>query len=346
MELNRESNDVRVTGARADGIATALTGIEARAAIITAPGKVQLSRIKVPNPKAGQVRVRVEGCGVCASNLPVWQGQPWFQYPFEPGTPGHEAWGFVESVGPNVSEVEVGDRVSMLSAHGYAEYDVARADEVIQLPPSMNNRPFPGEPLGCAMNIFRRAAIVADQTVAIVGTGFLGILLTALASASGARVIAISRRPFALEIAGQFGAARTIQFDSDHSRTVRDVMDITHGRGCDCVIEAVGKQQALDLATELTRESGRLVIAGYHQDGPRQVNMQLWNWRALELVNAHERDRRINVEGMAQAVGAIQSGLLNPYPLYTHLFGLEELPEAFAAAVQRPNGFLKALIII
>jgi len=54
------------------------------------------------------------------------------------------------------------------------------------------------------------------------------------------------------------------------------------------VIEAAGQQWPLDLATELTRERGRLIIAGYHQDGPRQINMQLWNWRGLDVINAHE----------------------------------------------------------
>ena len=63
------------------------------------------------------------------------------------------------------------------------------------------------------MNVFRRSDIAAGQTVAIVGIGFLGALLTQLAAAAGARVIALSRRPFALEVARQCGAAATIALD-------------------------------------------------------------------------------------------------------------------------------------
>jgi NADPH:quinone reductase len=90
---------------------------------------------------------------------------------------------------------------------------------------------------------------------------------------------------------------------------------------------------------------GRLVIAGYHQDGPRQVNLQLWNWRGLDVINAHERDPQIYLQGMAKAVEAVTSGFLKPAPLYTHRFSLAHLGEALELAAQRPNGFMKALVM-
>ena len=77
--------------------------------------------------------------------------------------------------------------------------------------------------------------------------------------------------------------------------------ELTGGSFCDRVIEAVGKQWPLDLAGEITRERGRLIIAGYHQDGPRQVNMWLWNWRGLDVINAHERDPKIYMQGRNRA---------------------------------------------
>jgi threonine dehydrogenase-like Zn-dependent dehydrogenase len=202
---------------------------------------------------------------------------------------------------------------------------------------------FPGEPLGCAMNIFRRSRIEAGQTVAIVGIGFLGAILTKLASAAGARVIAISRRPYSLAVARSMGAAETLAID-DGKRVVEQVSALTGGALCDRVIEAVGKQQALDLAAELTRERGLLVIAGYHQDGPRQVNMWLWNWRGLDVINAHERDPNIYVAGIRDAVDAVAAGRLNPAPLCTHSYPLTRLDEALNATRDRPDGFLKALV--
>src|SRR3954470_23762946 len=104
-----------------------------RAAVITAPGQVSVREVPTPIPAAGEVRVRIKGCGVCASNVPPWEGREWFQYPFAPGQLGHEAWGVVDALGDGVIEFEVGQRVAMLSNHAFAEYDVAPIDSVVSI---------------------------------------------------------------------------------------------------------------------------------------------------------------------------------------------------------------------
>jgi D-arabinose 1-dehydrogenase-like Zn-dependent alcohol dehydrogenase len=152
-----------------------------RAAVVAGPGEIRFDETPLPEPGPGQVRVRLEGCGVCGSNVPVWQGRPWFEYPLQPGAPGHEGWGVVDAVGPGVTNVGEGDRVAALSYHAYAEYDVADADSVVKLPPELDGVPFPGEPLGCAVNVFRRSDVQSGQTVAVVGVGFLGAQLVRLA---------------------------------------------------------------------------------------------------------------------------------------------------------------------
>ncbi|MGH9769149.1 MAG: MDR/zinc-dependent alcohol dehydrogenase-like family protein [Blastocatellia bacterium] len=314
-----------------------------RAAVIAGPRKVEISEAVMPEPSAHEIRVRVEGCGVCASNIPLWEGRNWFNYPRDAGAPGREAWGRVDAVGCEVKNLSPGDPITMLSYHGFAEYDLARADEVVRLPRSFTGNPFPGAALACAMNVFRRAGIKPGQTVAIIGVGFLGALLTQLAARAGARVIAISRRPYALKIARECGAAEVIEMNG-HKRIIEEVVELTSGAGCDRVIEAVGEQWPLDLASELTRERGRLVIAGYHQDGSRQVNIQLWNWRGLDVINAHDRDPRVYVAAMREAIDAIAEGSLNPGPLYTHTFKLNQIGQAMEMARSRPDGFLKALV--
>jgi threonine dehydrogenase-like Zn-dependent dehydrogenase len=315
-----------------------------RAAIIAGPKQTEIEHVAIPEPGPGEVRVRLEGSGVCGSNLPAWEGRPWFQYPTEPGSPGHEGWGIIDAIGDSVTGLSIGDRVAALSYRAYAEYDLAQAHAVVPLPQTLAGRFFPGEPLGCAINIYRRSGIEVGQTVVIVGIGFLGAVLTRLASRAGARVIAISRRPFALEIAQDMGADVVMPLD-DHQRIVKNVEQLTRGQGADRVIEAVGSQWPLDLAAELTRVRGRLIIAGYHQDGPRQVNMQLWNWRGIDVVNAHERETSVYIEGIRGAVEAVSSGLLNPARLYTHTFPLSELDHAFRLMQERPDGFLKALVL-
>jgi len=314
-----------------------------RAAVVEGPGRLKIERVARPEPGPGQVRVKLEGCGVCASNLTPWEGPEWMQFPTEPGALGHEGWGVVDSVGEGVEDIAAGDRVAALSFRSYGEYDLADAGAVVKLPASLAGKPFPGEPLGCAMNIFRRADVRAGQTVAIVGIGFLGAILTRLASEAGARVIAISRRPFSLDVARRFGADEVIPMD-DHWAIIERVKALTGGRLCERAIEAVGKQWPLDLAGELVGDGGKLIVAGYHQDGPRQVNMQMWNWKGIDVVNAHERDPEVAMRGIREAVEAVASGRLDPGSLYTHTYPLERLDEALDATRDRPDGFLKALV--
>ncbi len=202
-----------------------------------------------------RVRIRLEGCGVCASNLGPWAGPDWMQFPTEPGGLGHEGWGVIDAVGPDVTSVKRGERVAALSHKAYAEFDIASADAVVPLPEALAGKPFPGEPLGCAMNIFRRSAIKAGDTVAIIGIGFLGALLTQLCVDAGARVIAISRRPFSLDLARRCGAGDVIEM-RDHWDIIEKMRALTDGRFADVVIEAVGKQWPLDLAGELTANAG------------------------------------------------------------------------------------------
>ncbi|HEX8555607.1 MAG TPA: zinc-binding dehydrogenase [Sphingomonas sp.] len=313
-----------------------------QAAVLTGPSDMRIETVARPVPGAGQVRVRLEGCGVCASNIEPYEGQPWSSFPGAPGGMGHEGWGVVDAIGDAVTTVSVGQRVAMLSGNSFAEYDVADADALVVLPDTIGG-PFPGEPLGCAMNIFRRADIRSGQTVAIVGIGFLGAILTRLTTDSGARVIAISRRESSLDLARQFGAAETLPMH-DHHAIIARAGELTGGAMCERVIEAVGKQWPLDLAGAIVGFGGRLVIAGYHQDGPRQVNMQDWNWKGIDVANAHEREPAVQMRGLREAIDAVASGRIDPSVLYTHRYPLARVGEAIEATRDKPDGFVKALI--
>ncbi|MFC7704833.1 zinc-binding dehydrogenase [Plastorhodobacter daqingensis] len=313
------------------------------AAVLSAPGEIRIIETPLPEPGPHEVRVRLEGCGVCASNLGPWAGPDWMEYPTAPGAMGHEGWGVIDALGAQVVGLRPGQRVAILSQNAYATHDIAPANAVVPLPPALDGQPFPGEPLGCAMNIFARAAIRPGQSVAIIGVGFLGALLVQLAAQAGAQVIAISRRQSSLDLAARMGAAHLVPMQ-DHWDIIDQTRDLTGGQFCDCVIECVGKQWPLDLAAELVRERGRLVIAGYHQDGPRQVNMQLWNWRGIDVINAHERDPAVYIDGMRAAVEAVVAGRLTPAPLYSRAYPLSRLDEALDDTRDKPGAFVKAWI--
>ena len=320
--------------------AAAPAGLAAR---VEGPGRVGMVDLVLRAPEDDQVRVRVEGCGVCASNLGPWSGPDWMDFPTEPGGLGHEGWGTVEAVGSRVAELRPGQRVAFLGQNSYASHDIVNGPDVVLLPPDLDGVPFPGEAFACAMNILRRSAIRPGDRVAIVGIGFLGATLTRLAAARASEVFAVSRREEALRLAREMGAVRTFRAD-EPGDVVSEIRGVTHGRLCDVVIEAVGKQGPLDLAGELVAEGGRLVIAGYHQDGPRRINMQQWNWRGIDVVNAHERSAEAYREGLREAVDAAVSGRLDPRALVTHGYPLDRLGDALDATRDKPEGFVKAYV--
>ena len=83
------------------------------------------------------------------------------------------------------------------------------------------------------------------------------------------------------------------------------------------------------------------MIAGYHQDGPRQVNMQLWNWRGLDVINAHERDPAVYVQGIREAVEAVAAGRLDPAALHPPLSARAAGRSAWTPRATARTGSLK-----
>ncbi len=314
-----------------------------KASVISSPKHIDIIDTPVPEPEKDEVLVKLNGTGVCISNLPVWEGRPWFNYPFEPGAPGHEGYGTVELTGEGVDDFSRGDRVAVLSYHAYAEYDKIDKSNVVKLPSDFNNSPFPGEPLACAVNILNRSDIKAGQAVVVIGSGFIGCLLIQLLKAAGADVIAVSQRKSSLEFAEKSGADYLVKFGEiwEVAKKIKELAP----EGVQRVIEATGAQRSLDLATEIISEYGKLIIAGYHQDGMRSIKMQQWNWKAIDVINAHERNPQVYIDGLKEAIRKTQEGILRPHELITHSFGIDDINRAFEMLHQKPEGFLKGVIL-
>ena len=244
--------------------------------------------------------------------------------PLAPGELGHEGWGRMDALGPGRSQFKIGDRVAMLSYRAYAEYDIAPERTWYRPAGSSTQMPFPGEPLGCAMNVFRRADISRGKQ-----WRSSALVSWERADLSHAQCGRASHRhlPPALRI----GIGPGLRRGRNHSPW-RSTSHQWIGRRLTTGWVANGSSKPSDSngrwiwPAELTRERGRLIIAGYHQDGPRQVNMQLWNWRGLDVINAHERDPKFIVEGMRSRDGGRgrrQNWIRTP--LYTHTFQLEQI---------------------
>ncbi len=309
--------------------------------ILFEPQHSRLEERSVPAVGPRDVLVKVKACGVCASELHGWRGD----HGTYPRQFGHEVAGEVVEVGPEVEHIRPGDRVTGLFQQGFAEYARTTAAMVTPIPANVGYDEVLGEPISCVISAARRTRIEYGDTVAIVGLGFMGLLmLQAIRHKGAARIIAIDVRPEVLALARQFGADETLTPDQ-----VGEELKLTRwadlGKtGVDTAIEASGTQAGLTLAGQMVHEHGMLSILGYHQGGPRQVDLELWNWKALDVLNAHERRAEYQMDCMRRGLALLAAGKLDTASLVTHRLGLDQVDAAFNALNTKVPGFVKAVI--
>jgi threonine dehydrogenase-like Zn-dependent dehydrogenase len=312
-----------------------------RVALLHAPGGFELADEPLPAPDRDEVRVRVAVCGVCASELDMWRGArghatlPWY--------PGHEVSGVVEEIGPDVAWPRVGEAVAAwVTTRGFADQVVVRAEHCVPIDGAPVEVSL-AEPLACAINAIELADLRVGDDVLVIGAGYMGLLLLQLAAQQAPRhLIVADVRDEALERARGFGATHVVNVGG--ASLADAVGDLTDGLGVDVAIEATGTQAALSAVGDVTRMSGTVAIAGYHQGEPRQIDLATWNWKAFRIANAHFRDVGVIMHGMRRAGRLLAAKRIAMEPLVTHRFPLDRIDDAFRAAVEKPPGFVKAVV--
>ena len=286
--------------------------------------------------------MRITLCGVCASELPLWReaGQ---SVPFRLG---HEPFGVVETVGTDVTQYSPGDRVTGLFEEAYGQYCTVDQELLVPVPDEVADESAMGEPIACLVNGARRTRVDYADTVVIVGLGYMGLgMLQLLRLRGAARIVAIDVREESLGHACNHGATEAYTPD-----TVPDDLYLTEfgkwqsDAGAHVVVEASGSAAGLELAGKLVKAHGTLSILGFHQGAPRQVDVGMWNWKAIDVVNAHVRRREDLLESMRIGLELERSGLINTGALVTHRFGIDEVDAAFQALVEKPRGFIKSVV--
>lgn len=298
--------------------------------VLIAPRRSQIEDVDVPALSLDGVLVRVRASGICASELHSWDDGHGAPYPL-----GHEVAGQVVAVGPEVKSFRPGDRVTGLFHAGFSDYAATTVDRVLPIPANLRYEDAFGEPLACAMSAARRTKVELGDRVAIVGQGFMGLLILQLIRLKGpAEIVGIDLRDDARKMGLRLGADRTV------SREEAD------GLGeFDVVIEATGQPDGLTLATKLVRLHGVLSILGYHQGGPRSIDMQLWNYKSIEVLNAHERRNDYRMDSMRRALALAEAGRIDLGALASHRFTIGQIDDAFAALASKPAGFVKSVMV-
>jgi threonine dehydrogenase-like Zn-dependent dehydrogenase len=305
-----------------------------RIARLVAPRTFELASQTVGAPPPGSVRVRIVACGVCASELHAVE-EPLESYPIEMG---HEPVGVIEAIGEGVGGLEEGARVTGGFGPSFADFVIADHRHVVMVPEELSMIEAIGEPLGCVVEGRRRTPVVAGDRIALVGAGYMGLLMLQVLGVTGmGDALVIDPREEARTAGLTFGATEALTPSDASSSDLQERFDV--------VFETTGTQAGLDLATRLVREHGVLSILGYHQGPPRSVDLQMWNWKAIDVINAHVRRRDYLNEAIRRGLELTRLGRIQPGKLVTHRFGLDAVGEAFGALEMKPHGYIKGIVV-
>jgi 2-desacetyl-2-hydroxyethyl bacteriochlorophyllide A dehydrogenase len=308
----------------------------------------------LPEPGPGEVRVRIEACGVCGSDHFLQAGGFGAAVSF-PIVPGHEAAGRIDALGDGVAEgpgLAVGDQVAVYyistpaddpwAAAGrpnisprirrmgvdldgaFAEYVIRPADAVIK--PS---RPLPPEALAVLTDavatpihgLRRIARLVAGEWLVVIGIGGLGSNAVQLGKAFGASVIAVSRSESRRALARSLGADEVVDADGDDAVSI--VRELTGGSGADVVFQCAPSARADEMAIAMGGPGGRIVLVGAALE-PFSVRAVEIFWRELAVLGS----RGFVPDDIRDAIDLYLSGEVRVDHLLTAIRPLEEAQEA------------------
>jgi threonine dehydrogenase-like Zn-dependent dehydrogenase len=345
-----------------------------KAAVFTGTGKIKLQEKPLPVPGVGQALLRVTATTICGTDVHILKGE----YPVKPGlVVGHEPVGVIEALGPGVTGFRIGERViagaitpcgqcnaCLSGCHSQCggtqmggwrlgnTIDGCQA-EYVAIPHAMANlSPIPDgitdEQVLLCPDIMSTGFAGAENgririgdVVAVFAQGPIGLCATAGARVMGAsQIIAVEGVAKRIQISRQTGSDEVINF---HEREpVAAIMDLTHGRGVDVAIEALGTQLTFENCLRVLRPGGTLSSLGVYS-GRCTLPLEafaagLGDHRVVTTLCPGGRER------MRRMMNVVASGRFDPRPLLTHRFSLDRIEEAYELFAHQKDGVLKVVI--
>ncbi|TDD99016.1 zinc-dependent alcohol dehydrogenase family protein [Jiangella asiatica] len=312
-----------------------------RAAVIDAPGVISVRDVPAPKPGPGQVVVQVGACGICGTDLHIAAGEfPPSPYPL---IPGHEFAGTVVELGPDVTTgIAVGDRVavdpSLFCGHcrqcrrgrgnlcenwgatgdtvdgAFAELVAVPASTCYRLPDKLSfAQGALVEPVSCAVHGVRRLGVEAGERILVVGAGTMGLIMTQLLTAAGARVSVVDLAEGKLPLAMELGAAEV----------ATSVHDLPH-RAFDGAVDVTGAPAAIEAAFGALDRGGRLQIFGVAAEDARIAlsPFRIYN-DEITVVGS-----MAVLHSFGDALDLVASGQVRTEPLVSHTVGLDGFEDA------------------
>lgn len=320
-----------------------------RALVLDYPRALRIVEMPTPNPGEDEVLVEVKASGLCGTDVDIYAGIN--KWPL-PCRLGHEYSGEVIGHGGRVKDFKEGDRVVGENLIGCGQCCACRAGDsslcesafqffeshaqYVAVPERSLHRISSEvewdlaaliEPLAVAYSAASRAEIGSACTVAILGDGGIGLSSLLVAKAKGASMAVVTGiQSHKLELAKKLGA--DVAIDVRATDPVRAILDETGGLGTDCTIVAAGWATMISDAMRLTRRGGHICFAGlYHGIDYSAVNPRDLVVRAQTI-----RGNYGSPNVWPDVVRMVQASQLDPRPLVTHVFSLDDANEAFRTA--------------
>jgi L-iditol 2-dehydrogenase len=343
-----------------------------QAAVYHGRNDVRVETVPVPEISAGEILVRVHSCGICGTDLKkISTGSH-----SAPRIFGHETAGVVVKVGAEVTKFQCGDRVMVFhhipcgecfycqrnvfaqcptykkvgatagfepSGGGFAEYvrvmDWIVQRGVVRIPDSVSfEQASFVEPINTCMKGIEALRLERNETVLVIGSGPIGIILGVLSKRAGARVISSDLYPERLQMAKSFGISESINASTED--TVARVRALTEGRGADVVIVAVPGNSLVRSALDAARPGGRVMLFAHTARSEAAIDPAAICVDEKSLLGSYSA----SVDLQEESVHLVFSGEIDFSRLISHRFPLPAAVEAIhLAATPRPDS-MKVMI--
>lgn len=333
-------------------------------------GGLALKDVDMPEPAAGEVRVKVDFTGICGTDLHIHNWIPFASSRMKlPTILGHEFSGVVDAVGEGVSKTAIGDFVSIEShiscgycytCHmgqenlcmntrypgvdvdgGFAPYAVV--PEKLIWPQSKEITPQIAamfEPFGIAVHASLKGRGVSGMNVLVAGCGPIGLMNIMAARALGAnQIIATDVSPTRLKQASEMGADKTINVSDKKANPIKTIQGMTQGNGVDVAFEYSGVPESLDLAVRATVAGGELRLIGVPA-GPSLVNLEAILLKGLTIHNISGRKLFSSWE---HATKLVRDKRVDLSPLISHVLPMSEAEKGFELLLKGEG--IKVLVV-
>ncbi len=328
-------------------------GCKMKQIVMVGPRKSKVVEVPDPVINDDQILVKVTYTGMCHSEWYPWSVAKAGE------TFGHESVGVVAKVGKNVHGFREGDRVTGLGGGGYTEYIIMEPCKTFHVPDNLKDEDAIVEPLACLLSAaIKMMPEKPGDPIAVVGCGYMGLGMISLFRLCGyGKIVAVDKRPEALENAKKFGATECFLPDQLPEKYILNwktmgKVDLSRDSNNDelfCigfpnVMEFTGTEDGLRLAGDMVSAHGRLGIGGYHNDSFRNIDYKLWNFKAFTSINCHERRVMYEATLCQRCLELLSSGLWKFSGVTNHIYSMEEFDRGNEEMEQHTNNFIKGAV--